>query len=132
MIKDYVNRAMMISILDQEQIDKLHEVEKAKGYLIPNWNIQKIFSLPEIKDRYSIPDDSEIQIGHNKRIELELERLTLRATDPYNEKMEWWHMFDWNVFHAKDQIMWDYQGKTKLTGLKSMLKSSMSFMALII
>jgi hypothetical protein len=109
-MKDYLSRAMQISTMELDQIEKLHEIENLRGYLIPNCNIQDLFNLPTIKDRYNIPDDDLAQAGHNKRIDAEINRLELRKTDPAADSLDYWHKFDFNVHNLKHSMIWDYAG----------------------
>jgi len=125
MIKEMTSRAMMISMLEQYQLEKIHEMEKTKGHLIANWNIQEIFGLPEIKYRYEIPDDVEKQISHNYRIDKDMERLGFEKTGTYyNERLDMIHAQDWNTLNRKSEIVWEYSG-AKRSNLKDMLRGGM-------
>jgi len=122
MIKDYLARAMMVSMLEADQLKKVQLREKVWRHLIANWNIQELFGLPSIRERYGIPDEPEAQISHNQRIEFEIERLNLRNTEPYDERLDWFHMFDWNIFHSKGNIVWSYSGPKGRGNIKHLLE----------
>ncbi len=123
MIKTYIGRAMMVSMLEEPQLINLQDIEKAKGYLIPNWNIQTMYGLSSIKDRYGIPDDSIEQNSHNKRIMDEIDRLHLKSIDElFPEGLDWIHAFDWNIMAAKNKIVWDFVGAGKRGNIKDLLK----------
>ncbi len=127
MIKDYVARAMQISMLENDQLERVHILETARKYPLANWNIQSLFGLPEIKYRYEIPDDPEKQTSHHRRIEDEINRLDLLKTGVfYEDPIERLHVQDWNIFNAKNQIVWEYAG-AKRSNLKDMLRVAVGF-----
>lgn len=64
----YVSRAMQISCLEIGQINDLHDIERGRGSCLANWNIQNIFNLPTIKERWCISDDGAAQEGHANRV----------------------------------------------------------------
>lgn len=132
MIKDYVARAMQVSMLEQDQLERIHLIENAAHFILPNWNIQSLFDLPEIKDRYDIPEADDQQINHHRRIEKELTDKKLIQTGKfYEDKIEMTHAQDWNVWNAKDQILWDYAGSRK-TNLKEMLRGSLALLLMAV
>lgn len=113
-MKDWVARAMQVSYLTREQLEKVHDREKIRGYLIPNWNIQEVLALQTIKEKYYIPEDNELLIRHNARIEAELKSKGFLKFDEYKESdLDWMHTFDWNVFNRSGEIMWEFAGSSK-------------------
>lgn len=118
-MKTYLGRAMQVSYLTQEQLEKLQTREKIRGYLIPNWNIQSVFGIPSIKERYGIPDNNENQIQHNNRIDKELQaKGFLKTGEFYEDGLDWNHAFDWAVFKRAHEIVWDYSGGKSKYGKK--------------
>lgn len=121
MIKGYIARAMMIAMLESDQIRKIQERERARGYLIPNCNIQELLGLSTIRERFGVPEEPESQISHNQRIEFEIDRLALRKTELYEDHLQWTHMFDWNVYNEKGKIVWSYSGASRKGFIKNLI-----------
>lgn len=113
-MKNSTARAMQIVCLMGEQIEQLHELEKNRGYLIPNWNIQSLFGLPTIKDRFRIPFDDAAQSNHAMRIESEINKNGFYNVElshiENNMNLDWTHAFDWTIFNNQGKISWDYVG----------------------
>jgi hypothetical protein len=129
-MKNYVARALQISIMSKDQIESLHSMENSIGYLLPNWNIQQLYSLPTIKESYQIPEKEEVFNIHGSRIESELKNKGLIAVETsdatqLNSDVSWTNSFDWNVHNKKSEIIWEFSsygyGRGKLTDqIKSM------------
>lgn len=114
MIKGHVARAMQVSYLTEPQLRALQEREKMRGYAIPNWNIQDLFHIDSIKDKYGIPNDDEAQLKHQTRVEKEMwDHKMFMVEDRESTELEYIHQLDWNVFHKKDLVNWDYQGRSR-------------------
>jgi hypothetical protein len=106
-MEDYVARACQIACLTQEQIERLHKAEDRCRYAIPNWNIQEMFALPEIKERLCLSDDPESQASHIRKIKSEIDVMRLTVTDhgfPTPANMDAMHSFDWQIFHQKESL----------------------------
>lgn len=113
-MKSYVGRAIQISYMEKEAIQKLQEIENEKKYIIPNWNIQSIFMIPSIKERYKIPEENDAQAIHSTRIEKELlQKEIVKTGFFYESDVDWMHAFDWSVFKNAHKIVWDYVGQVK-------------------
>lgn len=124
-MKTYVARAMQVSYLTQDQIQRIQDCERRLGYLLANWNIQASMDLPPIREKYHIPEDGESQARHNARIETELKTKGLVKTGEYQDNnIDWFHAFDWNVFHRANEVMWEYQGGKKRGGILARLASA--------
>jgi hypothetical protein len=110
-MKGFVARTQLVSYLTREQLEKVQAREKIRGYIIPNWNIQEVFGLPTIKEKYGLPDDNEALARNNTRIEAELKNKGFMSTGEYYEgNLEWMHAFDWNVFNRSGEIIWESTG----------------------
>lgn len=121
-MKTYVARAMQISYLDPDQLDRLHKLEKVAGYLIPNCSLQDMFHIPMIRDHYALPVDNELLAHHGIRIEQELKSKGFLRIGTYVEgSMEWTHAFDKIVNQRSGEIVWDYAGPRK--DRRSLLKA---------
>jgi len=121
-MKSYVVRAIQISYMEKEAIQRLQDIENERKYIIPNWNIQKFLMIPSIKERYQIPEDNEAQAIHSSRIEKELLQKEITKTGFYYESdVEWVHAFDWSVFRNAHKIVWDYVGQVKSKRGRSIL-----------
>lgn len=107
-MKSTTARAIQIAALERDQLDTLHTIEKRCGHILPNWNIQEIFHLPNLKDKWKIPDDEISQKNHNDRIEMEIasKRLFFTPEEP-QDKVDFWHSFDWNVTSRRNEIVWE-------------------------
>ena len=68
----FVARAMQIASLEHWQINDLHGMEERKGRLYQNCEIQSVFGMPTLKDRWSIPEDNNLQAAHAARIRSQL------------------------------------------------------------
>lgn len=131
----FVHRAMQIACMTDQQISDIHQIENKRGYAIPNWNIQELFGLPEIKTHVDLPDDPAALSSHVSRIKYDL--LLQKIADVQEGAKPWesiatgnienTHKFDWNVYNAKEskQINFLYQGSTgkKRGGLRSRILS---------
>ena len=112
----YIARAMQIATLtDDYQVNSLHDIEKKINRGLNPHDIQRIFSLPELKHFYGIPDDPAGQRRHSERIRNELisrkitktesgELITQTDVDPL-------HQFDWAVFRSRDEVDFFCQSK---------------------
>lgn len=127
-MKNFVARAMQVSFLTEDQLERLHKVERGTGYLIPNWNLQNIFDLPMIRERYNLPVDNELLAQHNTRIEHELKSKGFLNVGSYLEdSLEWTHAFDKNVIRRSGEIVWEYAGpKKNRRGLLQQLDATLS------
>lgn len=127
MMKNYVARAIQISVLDQDKVDRLHEREKSCGFLIANYNIQDLFHLLTLRERYNLPVENELLAQHSQRIEQELKSKGFLKTGDYLENsLEWTHAFDKNVVSRGFEIIWDYSGPRKNgRGLLQRLENSL-------
>lgn len=121
-MKNYVVRSLQVSMLEKSQLESLHRIESLRGYLLPNWNIQELFSTPTIKEMYQLPEKEEVFNIHGLRIENELKTkgfLNVDTSDASQDNTDvlWMHSFDWNVLNNKSRIVWDFSsyGRGKLT-----------------
>ena len=123
-MKNYVARAIQVSVMENDQLESVHRLELNKGYLIPNWNIQYLFQLPTVKEKYFIlEDDNEAHFKYGARIEKELKEKGFLGTGIFYElDIDWIHSFDWNVYNGKNQLLWEYQGSHGEKGILSRLK----------
>lgn len=110
MIKGHVVRALQVSYLTKEELQNLQAREKIRLYLIPNWNIQECLKIPSIKERYGIPfGNDEAQNQYHTRIEKEIYNLGLfKVAVESDTDLDYVHQLDWNIFHNKEKINWDY------------------------
>ena len=116
-MKSYVARAIQISCLTQDQLDRLHERERLCKFLIPNWNIQDLFNLGTLKDKYNHPSEYELLLQHGARIEKELKDKGFLKVGSYHEdSMDWMHAVDKKVVERAFEIMWDYSGPSNRRG----------------
>lgn len=125
-MKRWLARAMQVSCLEETQLKKLQELEKKRNYLIANWNIQTLFSLPSLKEKLHFPGNEETNIAYCHSLEQEiiqkgwLERETWQADFSDIERM---HSFDWLIFHNKSQLFFEFtERRTKKSGLMARLK----------
>lgn len=127
-MKEYVARAMQVSYLEKEQLEKVQAREDIRHYIIPNLNIQEVFGIPTIREKYNLPIEDELLSRHYLRIESELKKKGFLKT-PNNEALdyvEWIHVIDWNVFYRGSEIIWDFThgpGKSS-KGILARLKKS--------
>lgn len=134
MIRQTVARALQISTMEIDQIERLHQLEVRKNYLIPNHNIQSLFRLPTIKESYGLSeDDLNAQSEYNQKIENEIERENLRKGVPIALiGMEWIHAFDLVVFGSKEKINWFHSSNKKGSLLSRMSRISSLLMVLAV
>ena len=112
--KKFIYRAMQIARLEMDQINHLHEIEKKRGYLLPNWNIQDLFHIPTLKESCGLPDEHETLSKHNRRIESDIKRSGIIAENIKGEtELHAWHLYDLAVYNSKDNILWEYSGKSR-------------------
>lgn len=125
MIKGHVSRAIQISCLTVDQVERLHKRENERGHLIANYNIQEIFKLSPLKDIYGVPFDDESQIKHHTRIEKEMfDQKMFITEEKYENSLDWVHSFDFNVVHNKGAINWSYVGGRMRSNLSSQLEGN--------
>lgn len=79
----FVARSMQIAGMEILQINDLHDRERKCGYCLPNWNIQSLFHLPSVRDRWMIPDDAGAQAEHAQRIRTRLLSDRIARGDSY-------------------------------------------------
>lgn len=105
---------MQIAGMEQDQIEALQKIERERGYLMPNWNIQQLFHIPTVKEKWGIPDKEDLLFVHHQRIEKEIARLELTKAVDFGsegfEVMAWTHSFDWAIFNIGNKIIWEYSG----------------------
>lgn len=108
-----VARAMQMSYLTMNEIERIHEVEKRCGYCLPNWNVQKILCIPSIKEKYGIPDEDDgAQERHTKRIRNEIYKLlSEEGTSVTQLSPEDTHGFDWIIHDKGPEMIWEYVGR---------------------
>lgn len=109
-MKTSIARAMQISCLEKDQIERLHSTEKRLGYILQNWNIQRIFGIGTIKDKYNLPSDNELLSAHNDRVEAELKSKFVLEDLDFRASVEWFHGFDWHIQNRLGEIIFDYSG----------------------
>lgn len=111
MIEFWVARAMQMAYLDEEQVNRIHAVEKRCTHPLANFNIQSILKVPTMRERWNIPPEKELQAPHADRIRRQmiekgfariesdgrLEALDLDAI----------HALDWTVQQRGSEIIWD-------------------------
>lgn len=126
MIRQTVARALQISTMEIDQIEKLHQLENKKNHLIPNHNIQSLFKLPTIKESYGLSeDDLNSQAEYSQKIESEIERENLRnGVSIALSGLEWIHAFDFVVFNNKNKINWFHSSSKKGSLLSRMSRIS--------
>lgn len=123
-MKEYVSRAMLVSCLIGEQLERLQLTERKIGWTIPNWNVYEVLKIQSYRERAGVPDDNDAQVIHNLKIEREIQRKGWNNIEPQESYLEWLHIFDWNVHNKAHEIIWDYSGRNK-DGLVSRLRSIM-------
>jgi hypothetical protein len=77
----YLSRAMQIAGMDIGPINDLHDRERERGYCLPNWNVQMLFHLPTIRERWCIPDDEAAQSAHANRVRGQLLSLKIARNE---------------------------------------------------
>lgn len=111
----HISRALQMSCLEEHQLENLHQVEKARGYCVPNWNVQSMFKLPALKEVYFVPDDPSTLARYTKQIEDLLRTKNLLTHEgkgfigPVN--LEATHSFDWGIVRNKSKLIFDYAGR---------------------
>jgi hypothetical protein len=106
-VETYVARAYQVGCMTREQIERIHTVENRCRYVLPNWNIQQMINLPEIKDRFCLPDDDMAMANHGRKLKSEIDVLKLTATDygfPTAGNVDAMHSFDWAIYAKKDVL----------------------------
>jgi len=119
----YISRAMQIGCLDRYQIEKLHAKETSLGECLANFEIQRIFGIPEIKAKLMIPNDDGLQDVHAKNVRCQLLTQKVAVDEPIafvssngearREILKPWqsivigrlqavHAYDWSVHEAVD------------------------------
>ncbi len=68
----FVSRAMQVGYMDDSQLRALHAKERDRGTCFANFEIQRMFGLSTVKDRWLIPDDNGAQEIHAQRVKMEL------------------------------------------------------------
>ena len=123
----YIVRAMMIGMLQEEEVKKLQEKEnKINRALLPN-ELRNCFQTKEVKEYYGIPDDDEDQVKHSNRIGDTIRiggyLKTLSPGRVCMINLDALHEFDWAIYHKLDELDLYYKGNKKLSGrLKDMIK----------
>src|SRR3990167_7485827 len=107
-MKAWADRAMQISILNEDQIKRLHDLETICGFAIPNWNIQEIFNISTIKETHDIPFDEELLRLHLERIQKEIRLTKLLPENGYG--LAWVHALDSEIAESGFKITWPYAG----------------------
>jgi hypothetical protein len=121
-MKDTTARAFQISLMTDDQINKLHEIEKKAGYILPNWNIQVLFGMRSIADSYTIAPENMGR--HIQRVENEIAQLKLEKQVEYGGGwLDFMHSFDWVINANKSSIVWKFKDYRKAGGLMSRLKT---------
>ena len=112
-------RAYIISSLSDDQVQRLHAVEKREGYRMPPCWIHENFSTPE---------GGEVPEAAWSRVERVVMAIFLRAQDQYRAKnIESWifdqvpvqHVADWEIRHQKVEFSSGSQG----TNLRERIRS---------
>lgn len=68
----YVSRALQIGCLEGWQMEDLHVREDRRSTCLANFEIQDIYGLASIKERFNIPEDNGLQAQHAARIRARL------------------------------------------------------------
>jgi hypothetical protein len=108
-------RAMQIATMEMGQVDRIHEAEIAVGRCFFPHEIQTILGLPEIKERFGLPDTDDGLSAHRNRIEGELKRIGIDQKVPFADALtiESVHALDAEIILNKDQIVWEYSGGSR-------------------
>jgi len=135
MLDFYTGRAMQMKYLTENQIKRIQTTERRCGYPLPNWNIQSLLGVPEIKTQYGIPeDDLGAQGKHTARIRSEIEQAGLRkmveSGSASLSDLDDAHSYDWAVFHD-DSVQYHYQGRGKKVSLESELMGLVPLLAVL-
>jgi hypothetical protein len=109
-MKNHVSRAMVVSMLEIGQLERLQDRENTIGHQIANWNVLDAFRLRSLKETYHIPDDLDLQGRHAERIERELEN---HGWKEEGHNLDALHVFDFKIFNGKDNIVWDFSAGSK-------------------
>lgn len=122
-MENFLARAMQVSYLTEEQLNRIHAVENRCGQCIANWNIQDILKIPSIRDTWYIPDDAESQARHAARIRKELfsKEIVNPHAYPGDTDKESTHAMDWAIIQRGSTIMWEYSN-SKGSSIKSKMK----------
>lgn len=122
-MKWHVARAMQIACLDGFEIEALHAGEMARGYCLPNWNIQEMFKKGALSDRFGIPDQDAGRTKHAARIDSEIHRVLKLKHYPCEVEVEAVHDFDKRIVTHRDQIVWESVGRggKRITELETVL-----------
>lgn len=67
-------RAMISCQLDLDQLFRLHEKEKVRGFAYFPFEVNELFGTPALRIFYEIPDDEGMQGAHIQRIRSEFYR----------------------------------------------------------
>lgn len=112
-----VKRCIQISALDAYQLGRLHEIEQKTNYLIPNWNIQEIFKLDDLKYSYNVNTDSCSE--YCRIIEKQLREKGIdKMVEPSDGWLNYCHALDWAIINNKNEITWENRSKNgKFKGL---------------
>lgn len=125
----YTARAAQILCLEESEVTRLHAVEKNAGYLLANWNIQTLFGKPEIKTMLGMSEDPEKQASLISQLENQIKAKGLvRAEDESIFSIDWYHHYDWAVFHLKNFLTGSL-GSGKGSNLGSKLRKAIQVSA---
>lgn len=120
---DTIIRCIQVSNLNIYQLQRLHEIESKTKYLLPNWNIQEIFGLSDLKHTYGINSD-ECQ-EYIKGIERQLVSIGIEKMAEPGEYLDYRHALDWAILNNKERINWETTSKSaKSNGLFQRLKNA--------
>jgi len=108
----YGARALQVSMLTHNQLEELQSREKLQGSYLPNWNVQRLFHLGTIKDKYNIPkEDLGAQADYSERIEEMIKSMGLLSGDGGgfigSGDLEIIHAFDWRIFNNLNLLNFD-------------------------
>jgi len=128
----YSSRAMQVAYLEHDQLERLHQKEKSIGYCLPNWNIQSLLGIGNIKDQFGIPDDDNAQARHKERVESEIRNAKLFKMAEgdglvYATNLEKTHAFDWAVFNNLNKVDFYYRGGKRRKSLEDAALASIAF-----
>lgn len=128
-MKTEIARAMQVACLTRDELEKVHARERVRGYLIPNWNIQKVLKIRTIKEIMCIPDNPEALASHRERIENELysnEYLKVALDNKGNmvqQDVPWQHSVDFMVLNNPKKINFAYMGKKSIGNITLQLEN---------
>lgn len=107
-------RALTVKMLNETEIQKLHEMEeKLERYLFPH-EIVKIFRKRPVKKYWSIPDDTISQSVNTEDVRTTVSGILTKnkiSADMTNEENRF--NFDWHIKRA--DVDFTYKGKKKNT-----------------